>query len=108
MIVVGYAAQKYLNNRRAHEPKRCLSTAANRLQSLFTRSPSTQFSHQIYSPYVSVNDVARDFSISYQAASTLISQLEGVGILKEITGRKRDKRYIYADYLQILEEGTKL
>ena len=61
-----------------------------------------------YSPYVSVNDVARDFSISYQAASTLISQLEGAGILKEITGRKRDKRYIYADYLQILEEGTKL
>jgi len=61
-----------------------------------------------YTPYVSVNDIARDFSISYQAASTLISQLEGVGILKEITGRKRDKRYIYADYLQILDEGTKL
>lgn len=61
-----------------------------------------------YSPYVSVNDIARDFSISYQAASTLISQLEAAGILKEITGRKRDKRYIYADYLQILEEGTKL
>ncbi len=61
-----------------------------------------------YSPYVSVNDIARDFSISYQAASTLISQLEGASILKEITGRKRDKRYVYADYLQILEEGTKL
>ncbi len=61
-----------------------------------------------YSPYVSVNDIARDFSISYQASSTLVSQLEGAGILKEITGRKRDKRYIYADYLQILEEGTKL
>lgn len=61
-----------------------------------------------YTPYVSVNDIARDFSISYQAASTLISQLEGVEILKEITGRKRDKRYIYADYLLILEEGTKL
>lgn len=61
-----------------------------------------------YTPCVSVNDIARDFSVSYQAASTLISQLENIGILKEITGRKRDKRYIYADYLQILEEGTKL
>lgn len=61
-----------------------------------------------YTPYVSVNDIASDFSVSYQAASTLISQLENIGILKEITGRKRDKRYIYADYLQILEEGTKL
>ncbi len=61
-----------------------------------------------YTPYVSVNDIASDFSITYQAASTLTSQLENAGILKEITGRKRDKRYIYADYLQILEEGTKL
>lgn len=61
-----------------------------------------------YTPYISVNDIARDFSISYQAASTLVSQLEGVGILREITGRKRDKRYVYSDYLNILEEGTKL
>ena len=59
-------------------------------------------------PYVSVKDIAGEFAISYQAASTLTSQLEGLGILKEITGRKRDKRYIYADYLHILEEGTKL
>lgn len=61
-----------------------------------------------YTPYVSVTDIAREFSISYQAASTLVSQLEGIGILREITGRKRDKRYIYSDYLSILEEGTKL
>lgn len=61
-----------------------------------------------YTPYISVNDIARDFSISYQTASTLVSQLEGTGILREITGRKRDKRYIYSDYLNILEEGTKL
>lgn len=61
-----------------------------------------------YTPYVSVNDIAKGFSISYQAASTLVSQLENAGILKEITGRKRDKRYIYAEYLNILSEGTTL
>jgi hypothetical protein len=60
-----------------------------------------------YVPYVSVSDVAREFSISFQAASTLVAQFEKAGILKEITGRKRDKRYIYADYLNILSEGTK-
>jgi len=60
-----------------------------------------------YVPYVSVNDVAREFSISFQAASTLVVQFEKAGILKEITGRKRDKRYIYSDYLNILSEGTK-
>lgn len=61
-----------------------------------------------YTPYVSVNDIARNFNISYQAASTLVSQLENAGILKEITGRKRDKRYVYAEYLNILSEGTTL
>lgn len=58
-------------------------------------------------PYVSVKDIAGDFSISFQAASTLVAQLEDAGILKEITGRKRDKRYVYENYLAILSEGTK-
>jgi Fic family protein len=60
-----------------------------------------------FTPYVSVNDIAKGFKISFQAASTLVAQFEKAGILKEITGRKRDKRYIYADYLGILSEGTK-
>jgi Fic family protein len=59
-------------------------------------------------PYVSVNDVAKAFSISFQTASTLVSQLEGIGILHEITGKKRDKRFIYAEYITILSEGTSL
>ena len=59
-------------------------------------------------PYVSVNDVAKEFSISFQAASNLVSQLEGAGILHEITGKKRDKRFIYAEYITILSEGTGL
>jgi Fic family protein len=59
-------------------------------------------------PYVSVNDVAKEFSISFQAASHLVSQLTGAGILHEITGKKRDKRFIYAAYISILAEGTGL
>jgi len=59
-------------------------------------------------PYVSVNDVAKEFSISFQAASHLVSQLRGAGILHEITGKKRDKRFIYAAYISILAEGTGL
>lgn len=60
-----------------------------------------------YTPLVSVKDLSQKFGVSYQAASTLVSQLEDAGILREITGRKRDKRYLYADYVQILSEGTK-
>ncbi len=32
----------------------------------------------------------------------------GTGILQEITGKKRDKRFIYAEYISILSEGTGL
>ncbi|GAJ02590.1 unnamed protein product, partial [marine sediment metagenome] len=61
-----------------------------------------------HKPYVSVNDVAKEFNISFQSASTLVSQFEKTGILEEITGRKRDKRYMYAEYVNILSEGTQI
>ena len=57
---------------------------------------------------VSLGQIAERFNISYQAASTLVSQLEKAKILRETTGRKRDKRYMYGDYLDILAEGTKI
>lgn len=59
-----------------------------------------------YNPLVTIKEISSWFDISYQAASTLISQLEGIGILKEITGLKRNKRYIYSKYMNILSEGT--
>jgi Fic family protein len=61
-----------------------------------------------YTPTISIAQIAKKFDVSYPAASTLVSQLEKVQILREITGRKRDKRYVYSDYLNILAEGTKI
>ena len=61
-----------------------------------------------YTPSVSIGQLAGQFDISYPAAATIVSQLEKAGILRETTGRKRDKRFIYSDYLNILAEGTKI
>jgi len=61
-----------------------------------------------YTPAVSVGQLAGRFGISYQAASTIVLQLEKAGILRETTGRKRDKRFVYSDYLNILSEGTRI
>jgi len=60
-----------------------------------------------YTPYVTAKDVQAYFDISYPAASSLISTFESIGILKEITGKKRGKRFAYKKYLDILAEGTK-
>ncbi len=61
-----------------------------------------------YTPVISIGQIAGQFDISYQAASTIVSQLEKAKILKEMTGRKRDKRFVYSDYLDVLAEGTKI
>jgi len=57
-------------------------------------------------PRLTINDVMNHFKISYQTAKTLVDQFVSVEIVKEITGKRRDKRYSYWEYLSFLSEGT--
>lgn len=57
-------------------------------------------------PHLTINEIANSLKISYTGAKTLVDQFVANGILKEITGKKRDKRYTYWEYLAILSEGT--
>jgi Fic family protein len=57
-------------------------------------------------PHLSIKDAADHLKISYQSAKTLMHQLVSYEILKEITGKRRDKRYSYWEYLDLLSEGT--
>lgn len=57
-------------------------------------------------PYVTIKLVAKKLDVSFQSASTLVSQFVKLGILKEISGRKRGQKFIFKDYVAILSEGT--
>ena len=57
-------------------------------------------------PHLSINDIADKLKISYQGAKGLVEQFVKYKILKEITGKRRDKRYSYWEYLAFLSEGT--
>lgn len=57
-------------------------------------------------PHVSTHEVAEQFQMSFQTAQTLINHFVEMEILKEITGKKRDRRYSYWQYLEYLSEGT--
>jgi len=57
-------------------------------------------------PHLTINDVADHLKISYQGAKALVDQFASAEILKEITGKRRDKRYSYWEYLAFLSEGT--
>ena len=62
--------------------------------------------HLFYTPILTISDAQAICDISFQGASTLIKELEQIGILHEITGRKRAKRYAFKEYLALLSEGT--
>jgi len=62
--------------------------------------------HLFYVPILSVQTVQQVLKISYPSANKLIADFIKIGIVKEVTGKKRDKRYAYSAYLDILSEGT--
>ncbi len=59
-------------------------------------------------PVVTVADISSALGISHQPAYDLVNQFEKLGILKEITGKKRYKKYLFTDYVLIIERGTRI
>jgi len=56
------------------------------------------------SPLTTINDIAEKLDISFQAASEQAKLFLGLGILEELTGQKRSRRFAFAPYLKIVEE----
>ena len=56
-------------------------------------------------PIVSVEDVRRITHASFPTANSLVSALEGLGILREVTGQRHYRRYAYRPYIDILNES---
>lgn len=59
-------------------------------------------------PVVMANNVARIVGVSYIKANSLISVCENLGILRQISSGKRNRKFIYNDYVGILGEGTEI
>jgi Fic family protein len=57
---------------------------------------------ELYSqPVMSANDIANKLGITHQSASSLIRSFEEMGILREITGRKKDRLFVISEYLSL-------
>lgn len=54
-------------------------------------------------PLVDVNLVSRELAVTFVTANKLIDQLERLGIVTEITGRKRDRVFRFQSYLDLFE-----
>ena len=57
-------------------------------------------------PITSLQEAARRTELSFPAASSGMQVLERLGIVRELTGKQRNRLYGYHEYLEILREGT--
>ena len=57
-------------------------------------------------PIVSLSAVCEATGLSFPAASSGMTVLEGLGIARELTGKRRNRLFVYERYLAVLDEGT--
>jgi Fic family protein len=75
------------------------------IQTLGTRANNAQkIIHYLFKrPMIDLNKVIQLTNVSKKTAYNLIADLEELAILKEITGGKRDKLYVFDSYLNIFK-----
>ena len=56
-------------------------------------------------PFTTAWMAATHLNVSYPTANSLIGKFVSIGLLKEITGRPRDRVFVYSPYLDLLETG---
>ncbi len=57
-------------------------------------------------PVIQIKDIVRLLNVSYTKANNLKTLAEDLGILKQISQGKRNRKYSYHEYIEILDEGT--
>ncbi|MEW6268233.1 MAG: Fic family protein [Thermodesulfobacteriota bacterium] len=57
-------------------------------------------------PILSMPEICRVTGLSFPAASSAMELLIGLGIARELTGKRRNRLFVYGQYLAILNEGT--
>jgi len=55
-------------------------------------------------PILNTKQIAERLQITYPSANTLVKQFEKIGILKESTGFKRNKLFVFSEYLKLFEK----
>jgi Fic family protein len=71
-------------------------------------TPSTRrlLEHMSRHPLLTIRRAADDLGTSHQTISAAMRHLQNLGIVAEITGQRRDRIFVYSQYVAILDEGT--
>ena len=79
-----------------------------RIQSLGRAAASAARLHELVVREIvfKIPEAARRLETNEVTLGNAARNLESLGIVRETTGRPRNKRYVYVDYLAVIEEGT--
>ena len=55
-------------------------------------------------PFTTVDRASRTCELSYKAANSLVSSMEELGILKEVTGQSRNRMYLFKGYVDLFNK----
>lgn len=59
-------------------------------------------------PIMNARQVSERLGITYASASTLAKSFEEIGIFKEITGFKRNRLFLFAEYLDLFSNRAQM
>ena len=80
-------------------------------EELYSRSIASKYGVKLVDllfakPVTNVGDVIQGLKVSKETASELVRKFEAAGILTEITGKKRYRKYAFREYVAIVARGT--
>ena len=92
----------------ARELRDLFSTDRRRIERLGRPAASALRVHRRLqrNPLVAIGDAARDLRLSPPTVANAVRHLESLGILRETTGKRRGRLFVYDAYLDILNRGT--
>lgn len=75
----------------------------NRLADSF-KDPYNFINFLFKKPVIKIEDVINQLNVSKKTGYNIVYEFENKGVIKEITNNKRNKRYVFDEYMQILNE----
>ncbi len=83
-------------------------TDRSRIESSGRRAGSALRVHEALKarPILSITEVCRKTGLSFPAVSSAVGLLADLKIARELTGKRRNRLFVYQRYLAILNEGT--
>lgn len=79
-----------------------------RIAALGRAAPMALRAHDVMQarPMLTIRTLAGELGASFPAASGALNKLVELGIVRETTGKRRDRVYAYSEYMALLDRGT--